>query len=147
MQRGLLCSLSRRMMASRVSSMQTPAGMPPPPGPFVKGKIIRTNEGKMGYSSGMLGVSSSGDLVSDDAVGQAEQSLVNLQALAEANGFSLDDVVKNTIFLTDMGDFASVNEVYSRYFTAEEPPARSCVAVKQLPKGAKFEMESVFFKE
>ena len=47
-----------------------------------------------------------------------------------------------------MGDFAGVNEVYSRYFTAEEPPARSCVAVKQLPKqGAKFEMESVFFKE
>ena len=57
------------MMASRVSSMQVPAGIPPPPGPFVKGKIIRMNDGKMGYSSGMLGVTPSGDLVSDDAVG------------------------------------------------------------------------------
>ena len=51
------------------------------------------------------------------------------------------------VFLTDMGDFAGVNEVYSRFFTADEPPARSCVAVRQLPKGAKFEIEAVFFKD
>ena len=70
----------------------------------------------------------------------------NLKALAESNGFSLNNAVKTTVFLTDMGDFAAVNSVYARYFTGEYP-ARSCVAVHQLPKGAKFEIEAVFFKD
>ena len=69
----------------------------------------------------------------------------NLKNLAEDNGFSLNDTVKCTLFLDDMDNFAKVNEIYAQYFT-EKKPARSCVAVKTLPKNAKFEIEAVFFK-
>lgn len=76
---------------------------------------------------------------------QAEQSLKNLKAVLEAAGYSLADVVKTTVFLTNMGDFAAVNEVYARFFTAE-CPARSAVQVGALPKGALVEIETICIK-
>lgn len=77
---------------------------------------------------------------------QAEQSLKNLKAVLEAAGCSLADVVKTTVFLTTMGDFAAVNEVYARFFTAE-CPARSAVQVGALPKGALVEIEAIAAKK
>jgi 2-iminobutanoate/2-iminopropanoate deaminase len=81
-----------------------------------------------------------GKLVEGDIAAQAKQSLENLKTVLEAAGLTFADVVKTTIFLTSMGDFAAVNEVYKTYVT-EPYPARSTIAVAALPMGAKVEME------
>jgi 2-iminobutanoate/2-iminopropanoate deaminase len=76
---------------------------------------------------------------------QTRQSLLNAQAILKAAGLDLSDVVKTTVFLADMGDFAAMNEVYAQFF--KEPfPARSAVAVKTLPKGALVEIECIAAK-
>ena len=68
-----------------------------------------------------------------------------MKSLAEDNGMTLQDTVKNVVYLVDMADFGKVNEVYKKYYQAEYP-ARTCIAIKQLPKGGLVEIESVFFK-
>lgn len=73
---------------------------------------------------------------------QTRQSLLNASAILQAAGLGLSDVVKTTVFLADMGDFAAMNEVYASFFT-EPFPARSAVAVKTLPKGALVEVECI----
>ena len=73
---------------------------------------------------------------------QTCQSLTNVEAILEAAGLGLKNVVKTTVFLADMGDFAGMNEVYSQFFLAPFP-ARSAVAVKSLPKGARVEIECI----
>jgi 2-iminobutanoate/2-iminopropanoate deaminase len=73
---------------------------------------------------------------------QTRQSLANAKAILEAAGLGLGNVVKTTVFLADMGDFAAMNEVYAQFFTAPFP-ARSAVAVKTLPKGAMVEIECI----
>ena len=75
---------------------------------------------------------------------QAEQSCKNVGAILEAAGAGFDKVFKTTCFLADMGDFAAFNEVYAKYFTSK--PARSCVAVKDLPKGVLCEIEAIAAK-
>ena len=75
---------------------------------------------------------------------QAEQSCKNVGAILEAAGVNYESVVKTTCFLADMGDFAAFNEVYAKYFTSK--PARSCVAVKELPKGVLCEIEAIAIK-
>lgn len=96
----------------------------------------------------------SGQLPIDPATGgfpkggvkeQTRQSLTNAKAILEAAGLGLHHVVKTTVFLADMGDFAAMNEVYSQFFTAPFP-ARSAVAVKTLPKGALVEIECIAAK-
>ena len=93
----------------------------------------------------------SGQLPIDPATGafpeggiqaQTRQSLRNVQAILAAAGLNLSDVVKTTVFLADMGDFAAMNEVYAEFF-AEPFPARSAVAVKSVPKGALVEIECI----
>ena len=83
-----------------------------------------------------------GKLVPGDVSAQARQSMENLKAILAAAGMSFANVVKTTIFLTDMGDFAAVNEVYKAYVT-EPFPARSTFAVAALPMGAKVEVEMI----
>lgn len=83
-----------------------------------------------------------GKLVEGDVSAQAKQSMENLKALLEAAGVSFGHVVKTTIFLTSMGDFAAVNEVYEAY-VSEPYPARSTIAVAALPMGAKVEIEMI----
>lgn len=73
---------------------------------------------------------------------QTEQVLKNIQALLESQGLSCADVVKTTVFITDMGNFAAVNEVYGKFFS-EKAPARSCVEVSALPKGVLVEIEAI----
>ncbi len=85
------------------------------------------------------------EFVSDDVAKQTDQCLKNLQAILECSGYSLKDVVKCGIFLADMNDFATVNEVYGRYFN-DHKPARACVEVARLPRDAKVEIEAIAVK-
>jgi 2-iminobutanoate/2-iminopropanoate deaminase len=95
------------------------------------------------YISGQIPLDgATGKLVDGDISAQAKQSMENLKALLEAAGLSFGHVVKTTIFLTNMGDFAAVNEVYKAY-VSEPYPARSTIAVAALPMGAKVEIEMV----
>ena len=95
------------------------------------------------FCSGQLGLDpATGELVADDTAAQAEQSLRNLGAVLAAAGLTFEDVVKTTIFLADMADFAAVNAVYGRVVT-DPPPARSTVAVAALPKGGRVEIEAI----
>jgi 2-iminobutanoate/2-iminopropanoate deaminase len=83
-----------------------------------------------------------GELVNENAAAQAARVLENIGAILRAAGMDYADVAKTTIFLTDLRDFAAVNEVYARYFS-ERPPARSTVQVSALPKGARVEIEAI----
>src|SRR4030095_12623271 len=82
----------------------------------------------------------SGQMVSEEINAQTRRVLDNISALLKAEGLSLSDVVKTTIFLTDLGNFQTVNEIYGSYFS-NQPPARSTVQVSGLAKGAKIEIE------
>lgn len=94
------------------------------------------------YASGQIPLTPAGVLVEGDIATQATQCLDNVEAILEAAGLTMANVVKVTVFLTDMGDFAAVNEVYGSRF-AQPYPARSAVAVAALPKGANVEIEVI----
>ena len=97
----------------------------------------------MVYASGQIPVNpATGEVESDNIEGQTDQSLKNVGAILKEVGLDYSDVIKTTCFLADIADFAKFNEVYSRYFK-EEAPARSCVAVKDLPKGVLCEVEVI----
>ena len=100
--------------------------------------------GAMVFTSGQIPVAPDGS-VSGEIAEQARQALENLKAVLEAAGSSMDKVVKTTVFITDMGQFGVINEVYQSYF-AQPYPARSCVQVAQLPKGVGVEIEAVALK-
>lgn len=94
------------------------------------------------FTSGQIPLSpESGEIMGSNIKEQTEQVIKNLKAVLNASGSSIEKVVKTTCFLTDMGDFTAFNEVYSKHFTGK--PARSTVAVKQLPKNALVEIEVV----
>ncbi len=94
------------------------------------------------YTSGQIPINpATGNVDAKDVTAQTEQSCRNVKAILEAAGTSLDKVVKTTCFLADMGDFAAFNKVYAEYFTGK--PARSCVAVKTLPKNVLVEIEAI----
>ena len=94
------------------------------------------------FISGQLGVSPSGEFAGADVKSQAQRSLQNLQAILSEAGLGFENVVKTTIFLADIADFAAVNEIYAEFFN-EPYPARSTVAVKTLPKGGLVEIELI----
>ena len=96
------------------------------------------------YTSGQIPVNPADGSVPEGIAAQAEQSCKKVGAVLAAGGVSFDQVFKTTCFLADMGDFAAFNEVYARYFTSK--PARSCVAVKTLPKGVLCEIEAIAAK-
>ena len=113
-------------------------GAPGAIGPY--SQAIRS--GDMVFCSGQLGIEPvSGELV-EGVEAQAERALRNLQSVLDAAGLGFDDVVKTTIFLADIGDFAAVNAVYAR-FMPDPPPARSTVQVAALPKGGLVEIEAI----
>ncbi|HJC73291.1 MAG TPA: RidA family protein [Candidatus Ruthenibacterium merdavium] len=98
--------------------------------------------GGMVYTSGQIALDPvEGVMVGQDVKTQTERVMKNLDAVLKAAGSSFDHVVKTTCFLADMNDFAAFNEVYGSYITSA--PARSCVAVKDLPKGALVEVEVI----
>lgn len=95
-------------------------------------------------TSGQIPVDPATGTVPEGIAAQAEQSCKNVGAILEAAGTGFDRVIKTTCFLADMGEFAAFNEVYAKFFTSK--PARSCVAVKDLPKGVACEIEAIAVK-
>jgi len=94
------------------------------------------------YASGQIPIDpATGNIEGKTIAQQAEQSCKNVGEILKASGLSFDDVVKTTCFLADIKDFAEFNAVYAKYFTSK--PARSCVAVKDIPKGALCEIEII----
>ena len=106
-------------------------------GPYSQGFIA----GGFVYISGQIPVNPADGTVPEGITAQTEQSCKNVGAILEAAGSGYDKVIKTTCFLADIADFAAFNEVYAKYFTSK--PARSCVAVKDLPKGVLCEIEAV----
>ncbi|NMA38032.1 MAG: RidA family protein [Papillibacter sp.] len=98
------------------------------------------------YTSGMLGIDPSDGQLKGDIYAQAEQALKNLSELLKEAGLSMDDIIKTTVFITDMACFSGVNEIYAKYFAAPYP-SRSCVEVSKLPKGASIEIEAIALKK
>jgi 2-iminobutanoate/2-iminopropanoate deaminase len=98
--------------------------------------------GDMLYTSGQIALTPAGEMIDGDIHDQAHQVLKNLGAVLAEVGASYSDVIKTTIFLSDMDDFLAVNTVYAEYF-GDHKPARSTVAVRTLPKHAKVEIECI----
>lgn len=116
-----------------------PAGALKPIGPYTP--AIRS--GDFVFASGQIGVDpATGSFPEGGVAAQAEQMFKNLKTLLEGAGASFDQVVKTTLFLTDMNDFAAVNEIYARHFN-EPFPARSTIQVAALPGGALVELEAI----
>lgn len=110
-------------------------------GPYSQGIIV----GDFVYTSGQIPINPATGVMETDIKVATKQSMENVKAILEAAGTSLENVVKTSIFLKDLNDFAAVNEVYGTYFT-ENPPARSCVQVAKLPKDAVIEIEAIATK-
>ncbi len=106
-------------------------------GPYSQGFVV----GDFVFTSGQIPVDPATGNAPEGIAAQAEQSCKNVGAILEAAGAGFDKVFKTTCFLADMGDFAAFNEVYAKYFTGK--PARSCVAVKTLPKNLLCEIEAI----
>ncbi|MFZ2088216.1 MAG: RidA family protein [Desulfobaccales bacterium] len=98
------------------------------------------------FVSGQIPMNQQGEMVRGDIVVQTVQVLENLKAILAAADLSLNDVVKTTVFLADMADFAEMNRVYAEFFI-KKPPARSTIQVAALPKNASVEIEAVAFKK
>jgi 2-iminobutanoate/2-iminopropanoate deaminase len=94
------------------------------------------------FLSGQLPANPAGGEISGDIKAQTKQSLENIRAILSAADANLQNVVKTTVFLKDINDFAAMNEVYKQYFD-HDPPARSCVQVAAIPKGALVEIEAI----
>lgn len=125
-------------MSNKVQTNKAPAAI----GPYSQGIVV----GNLVFTSGQIPLNpKTGVLEGDNITEQTHRVCKNLQAVLSAAGASLKSAVKTVCFLNDMADFAAFNEVYAQYFT--EKPARSCVAVKDLPKGALVEVEVIAERE
>ena len=121
-------------MLKYVDTKNAPAAI----GPYSQGIILNG----IAFFSGQIPLSpETGEVVGTTIEEQTEQVMQNVKALLESQGASFTDVVKTTCFLADMGELAAFNEIYAKYFTGK--PARSCVAVKALPKGVLCEVETI----
>jgi len=126
------------MEKKAVSSDKAPKAI----GPYSQG----IEAGDFIFLSGQIPLDpATGDMVSGGIEAQTRRVLDNLKAIVESQGLDMDSVVKTTIFLADMGDFAKVNEVYGSYFGVV-PPARSTIQVGALPKNARIEIEAVVLR-
>jgi len=122
-------------MKKIISTTAAPAAI----GPYSQAVQV----GDMLYLSGQIPLNpESMEVEVDDISAQTEQVMSNIKAVLAEAGATLENVVKCTIFLKDMNDFVSVNEIYGKYF-AENPPARSCVEVARLPRDVKVEIECI----
>jgi 2-iminobutanoate/2-iminopropanoate deaminase len=122
-------------MKKIISTSEAPAAL----GPYSQAVRI----GSTIYCAGQIPVDpKSGQIVSKDISEQTRRVLDNISAILKAEGLSFENIVKTTIFLTDLADFQTVNEIYASYFK-QAPPARSTVQVAALPKGARIEIEAI----
>ena len=121
-------------MNQTITAPNAPAAV----GPYCHAKLA----GGLLFTSGQLGLIPATGELPQGVEAQATQALENLKAVLAAAGMSCADVVKTTVFLADINDFAAINAIYAEYFPGEAP-ARSCVQVAALPKGALFEIEAI----
>ena len=124
-------------MNQAINSAKAPAAV----GPYVHA----VKAGNIVFTSGQLGIIPETGELAEGVEAQAEQAIQNIQVVLEEAGYTLNDVVKTTVFLADMKDFATINVIYAKYFN-ENKPARSCVQAAALPKGGLFEMEVIAVK-
>lgn len=123
-------------MLNKISTEKAPAAIGPYSQAVVAGDFL--------FASGQIPINpETGNVEAVGITEQAEQSMKNVGEILKAAGVSYDNVVKTTCFLAEIADFAAFNEVYAKYFT--EKPARSCVAVKDLPKGVLCEVEVIAY--
>ncbi len=122
------------MEIKKIHTEKAPAAI----GPYSQAMVVNG----MVFTSGQIAINpASGEVEASDITGQTEQIMKNLKAVLAEAGSGMDKAVKTTCFLADMGDFAVFNEIYGKYFTSK--PARSCVAVKTLPKNVLAEVEVI----
>ena len=105
-------------------------------GPYVQARLA----GNMLFASGQLGLIPETGTLPEGVESQAKQALKNVEAILEEAGFAKEDVIKTTVYLADMNDFAAINAIYAEFF-GEHKPARSCVQVARLPKDGLIEVE------
>ena len=120
-----------------ISAPNAPAAV----GPYCHARLV----GDTLYTSGQIGLAPDTGELAQGVEAQAVQAMDNLKAVLRAAGMGMEDVVKTTVFLADISDFAAINAIYAEYFPGD-PPARSCVQAAALPKGALFEIEAVAAK-
>lgn len=125
------------MTRTTINAQNAPAAV----GPYVHAVMT----GDIVFTSGQLGLIPETGVLVEGVEAQAEQAIKNLAAVLEAAGMTLANVVKTTVFLADINDFAAINAIYAKYFTGEAP-ARSCVQAAALPKGGLFEIEAIAVK-
>ena len=124
-------------MKKVISTEKAPAAI----GPY--SQAIEVNG--MVFTSGVIPVVPETGEIPEGSVAQAKQALTNLKNLVEASGSNMDKVIKITVFIKEMNDFAAINEVYKTFFTTDFP-ARSCVEVARLPKDVMLEIEAIALK-
>lgn len=124
-------------MSRNISTELAPAAI----GPYVQGVDL----GSMIITSGQIPVNPKDGSVADDVAAQTRQSLENVKAIIEAAGLKVGDIVKTTVFVKDLNDFATVNATYESFFKEHNAsfPARSCVEVARLPKDVKIEIDAI----
>jgi len=125
-------------MGMKNKTVIKPKDSPAPIGPY--NHAVRV--GDLLFCSGQIPLDATGNLVSGDTRAQTERVLENVKAILSDQGLTFANVVKSTVFMTNLGEFAAMNEVYARYFTADFP-ARSTIQVAALPRGASVEIEVV----
>ena len=125
------------MARETINAKNAPAAV----GPYVNA----VKAGNTLYTSGQLGLIPETGVLPEGVEAQAKQAMENLKAVVEAAGMTMADIVKTTVFLADINDFAAVNAIYASYFTGDAP-ARSCVQVAQLPKAGLVEVEAIAVK-
>ncbi len=118
----------------KISTEKSPAAI----GPY--SQAIKIND--MIFTSGQIPFDAEGKLISDDVQEQTRQSLNNVKNILEEAGSSMDNVIKCTVFISNMEDFNKINEIYQEFFS-EPYPARSCVEVARLPRDVKIEIEAI----
>ena len=108
-------------------------------GPYSQGDEV----GSMLFTSGQVPIDAETGQIPQGIEKQTEQSLLNIKGIIEAAGAGMNDIIKTTVFITDMNNFTAMNEVYKSFFEEGTYPARSCVEVSRLPKDALVEIEAV----
>lgn len=122
------------MARETITAQNAPAAV----GPYVHAVKV----GGFVFTSGQLGLDPVTGTLPEGVEAQAEQAIKNIETVLKAAGLGLSDVIKTTVFLADINDFAAINAIYAKYFTGETP-ARSCVQAAALPKGGLFEIEVI----
>lgn len=121
-------------MKEIISTKNAPAAI----GPYSQGVKL----GDLIFTSGQIPLNPITGEMPESIEEQTKQALENVKAILDAKGLSMDNIIKTTVFMTDLNDFTKINDIYATYFNGEKP-ARSAIEISKLPKGAKIEIEAI----